>query len=288
MSFETLMQKANQEQPKERSQMKIGIIAFDPEQPRKTFNQEDIKTLAKSMEARGQRQAIGVRQDEEGTYILVFGERRLEAAKYLGWTHIDVVVQDNVDDHKTRLIVQLEENIKRQNLSQLEKGLAGLEYLKLEFGADEQTVNEKLNKALAQKSEPDDQAIIEELLKILECSLKTFYNQWLALSKIDLELLSLIKNRQLDESKALLLNRVKDLDVRQALLERCKTQNLSVADLSKAINQHKPKEPSQIDKEQKVLLQGIRQPASAISRLNQKERTRAWELIRELSQLLKG
>ena len=45
----------------------------------------DIESLARSMKKLGQLQPIGV--DESG--LLIFGERRLRAAKTLGWTEID-------------------------------------------------------------------------------------------------------------------------------------------------------------------------------------------------------
>ena len=50
----------------------------------------DIESLARSMKKLGQLQPIGIDSDSR----LVFGERRVRAAKSIGWTHIDAVSID--------------------------------------------------------------------------------------------------------------------------------------------------------------------------------------------------
>ena len=50
----------------------------------------DVESLARSMKKLGQLQPIGV--DESG--LLIFGERRLRAAKSLGWTELDARIVD--------------------------------------------------------------------------------------------------------------------------------------------------------------------------------------------------
>jgi ParB family chromosome partitioning protein len=50
-------------------------------------------------------------------YNLIAGHRRLESAKQLGWTSIDVVIAECEDDI-LKLEIELEENLQRKNLSQ--------------------------------------------------------------------------------------------------------------------------------------------------------------------------
>jgi ParB family chromosome partitioning protein len=86
----------------------------------------DIPGLAESMKRYGQINPITVTQKN----VLIAGHRRLEAAKYLGWKTIGVVVAD-VTDKITRLEYELEENIQRQEFSNEEIALATRELDKL-------------------------------------------------------------------------------------------------------------------------------------------------------------
>jgi ParB family transcriptional regulator, chromosome partitioning protein len=56
-------------------------------------------------------------------YNLISGARRLEAVKQLGWELIDVRLLD-IKDQKTKLLIELEENVTRVNFSEEEISLA--------------------------------------------------------------------------------------------------------------------------------------------------------------------
>jgi ParB family chromosome partitioning protein len=86
----------------------------------------DIPGLAESMKRYGQINPIMITKNN----ILIAGGRRLEAAKYLGWKTINVVVVD-VNEKTTRLEYEIEENIHRQELSGEEIALATRELNKL-------------------------------------------------------------------------------------------------------------------------------------------------------------
>jgi ParB/RepB/Spo0J family partition protein len=82
----------------------------------------DMEQLVASVKARGVAQAILVRPNGDGTYQIVFGERRWRGAKQAGLTTIKAEVRE-LDDLEAAL-EQLAENMDRKDLTSLEKAKA--------------------------------------------------------------------------------------------------------------------------------------------------------------------
>ena len=99
-------------------ELDIDAIDSDPDQPRKVIDQGAIEYLAGTMKAEGQLQPILVRRHPEsaGRWMLVAGERRWRAAKYLGWPRILGVVHDGDPE-----IASLLENLQRVDLNPIEE-----------------------------------------------------------------------------------------------------------------------------------------------------------------------
>lgn len=72
----------------------------------------DIASLAESFKKYGQINPIVITKKN----ILIAGERRLEAAKYLGWKTINAMVAD-VSGSLAKLEYEVEENIQRKEFS---------------------------------------------------------------------------------------------------------------------------------------------------------------------------
>ena len=72
----------------------------------------DISALAESFKRFGQISPVVITKNN----VLVAGERRLEAARSLGWTSINVIVAD-IPDELGRLEYEREENIQRLNFT---------------------------------------------------------------------------------------------------------------------------------------------------------------------------
>ncbi|MDR1747639.1 MAG: ParB N-terminal domain-containing protein [Spirochaetaceae bacterium] len=87
----------------------------------------DLSALKDSLKRYGLLNPITVNSRNE----LIAGHRRLEAAKQLGWTSINVIVV-NITDNVTLLELEIEENIQRQNFTtdELMKGYVSLEKLR--------------------------------------------------------------------------------------------------------------------------------------------------------------
>ncbi len=93
-------------------------------QVRLNFSDDRLKELAADMEASGQAQAIMVRPkpSDKGTYLIVFGERRVRAARINGWSTIRAEVMDIDDLEAARL--QYSENQRRVDLNPIDDARA--------------------------------------------------------------------------------------------------------------------------------------------------------------------
>ena len=104
----------------------VAEISRNPFQPRKDFNPEDLNELSDSIREHGVLQPILVRE-LDGAYQLIAGERRWLASQRAGLTSIPCRVVDVVD--QTAFDYALEENLKRKDLSDIEKAQAFRLYL---------------------------------------------------------------------------------------------------------------------------------------------------------------
>jgi ParB family transcriptional regulator, chromosome partitioning protein len=101
----------------------INKIRANRYQPRKNFNQESLQELAESIREHGLAQPIIVsRDDNNDTYELIAGERRLRACELAGLNDVDVIIRPTQSD-KERLALSLVENLQRENLNAVEQAL---------------------------------------------------------------------------------------------------------------------------------------------------------------------
>jgi ParB family chromosome partitioning protein len=103
------------------TELDVSLIDPNPYQPRKVFDQEKIAELAEAIKANGLIAPIAVRKIGE-RYQIIAGERRLRAARHLGYPIIQAIIFD-ADDEAAALMA-LSENIDREELSDYEVGQA--------------------------------------------------------------------------------------------------------------------------------------------------------------------
>jgi len=103
------------------STLPIEKLRSNKHNPRRSFNDDEIGALARSISTRGILQPIVVRAspDEAGIYEIVAGERRWRAAQRAGLYNIPVVVLDLTD--REALEIALVENVQREDLNPLEE-----------------------------------------------------------------------------------------------------------------------------------------------------------------------
>lgn len=99
----------------------LGQLSPDPLQPRKTFDQDDLKVLAASLKESGVLVPLIVRKGDKGAVVIVDGERRWRAAKLAGLRKVPVLLQDwGTYDAAARSISQLAINNVREPLTPME------------------------------------------------------------------------------------------------------------------------------------------------------------------------
>ena len=90
--------------------------------PFKVIDDEKMEELVQSIEANGVLTPVLVRPDDEGTYEMISGHRRLHAAKRAGLTVIPAIVKEMTDDDAT--ICMVDSNVQREEILPSEKAYA--------------------------------------------------------------------------------------------------------------------------------------------------------------------
>lgn len=102
-------------------QLKIADIK-QLENARITYTKTEMAELMVSMKQRGLLSPIGVRELKNGKWEVVFGNRRLMAAKKLGWEFIECMEVSDVESNEDMLIVNAVENMQREDVPFSEQG----------------------------------------------------------------------------------------------------------------------------------------------------------------------
>lgn len=101
--------------------LRVSEIEPNRDQPRKSFSDEAITTLAESIREHGMLQPILVRPLATGGYQIVAGERRWRAARMLGLDEVPVNIRE-LSDIETMQIALIE-NLQRENLNPVEEAM---------------------------------------------------------------------------------------------------------------------------------------------------------------------
>lgn len=99
----------------------LADIDEDPDQPRKSFDQAELESMAESIKLKGVVQPIVVRPPVDGRYMLAMGARRFRASKLAAVADIPAIVRAaSEDDYAAQVI----ENQQRANLTNSELAAA--------------------------------------------------------------------------------------------------------------------------------------------------------------------
>ena len=101
------------------STLPINDIEPNRDQPRKTFDEEALSELAKSIADHGVIQPLLVRPMTDGSYQLIAGERRWRASRMAGLSEVPVVIREMSDSEAMELA--LVENLQREDLNPIEE-----------------------------------------------------------------------------------------------------------------------------------------------------------------------
>ena len=122
----------------------VELIAPNPKQPRRVFDDAALEALAGSLRERGVLQPVLVRPVAGGTYELVAGERRWRAARLAGLDTIPALVRAR--DDAEALEAALIENMAREDLNPVEEARACAALVE-ELGLTRETVGLRVGRS---------------------------------------------------------------------------------------------------------------------------------------------
>ncbi len=104
------------------NEIELSKIVPNPDQPRRTFDEDGLQELATSIKSIGLVQPITLRKLNDESYEIIAGERRFRASQIAGINAIPAYIK-TVDDDET-MEMALIENIQREDLNSIEIALA--------------------------------------------------------------------------------------------------------------------------------------------------------------------
>ena len=125
------------------TQVAIDLIQRNPRQPREKFDIEELENLAASIREHGVIQPLIVSPGKNGIYILIAGERRLQASRKAGLRTVPVVIRHATDQQLLELA--LVENVQRADLNAIEEAEA-YQHLEKEFKLSPETIAARVGK----------------------------------------------------------------------------------------------------------------------------------------------
>ncbi|HEY6182548.1 MAG TPA: ParB/RepB/Spo0J family partition protein [Terriglobales bacterium] len=122
-------------------QLNLELIAENPYQTRRQFDEAALAELAESIKATGVVQPVVVRPGADGRYILILGERRCRASRIAGKATVPAIIRRVSDEHAAEMTVV--ENLQRQDLNCLEQAEA---YARLsrDFGLTQEEIGKRV------------------------------------------------------------------------------------------------------------------------------------------------
>ncbi|MBQ0126159.1 MAG: ParB/RepB/Spo0J family partition protein [Clostridiales bacterium] len=206
--------------------VRLSEIEPNASQPRKTFDPEELASLAESISEYGVIQPITVRRVGD-MYEIIAGERRWRAARMAGLSEVPVVVI-SADDKKASEIA-LVENIQRKDLNPIEESEAFASLIN-EYGLTQEEVGRRVGRS---------RSAITNALRLLE---------------LPEEVRDMLVSGAISEGHAKVLLGIKDKTKIAIAAETVGAKNLSVREteaLVKQINNPKPektaKAPTDLD-----------------------------------------
>jgi len=126
------------------TQVAVDLIQRNPRQPREKFDITELDNLAASIREHGVIQPLIVAPGKNGVYILIAGERRLQASRKAGLKTVPVVIRNATDQQLLELAII--ENVQRADLNAIEEAEAYQNMAK-EFKMSHETIAQRVGKS---------------------------------------------------------------------------------------------------------------------------------------------
>lgn len=99
-------------------EVEISQIDRNPNQPRKTFNEESLKEMSTSIATYGVLQPLLLVKQDNGRYLIIAGERRFRAAMMAGLKKVPAIIREFTEQQIQE--ISLIENLHREDLNAIE------------------------------------------------------------------------------------------------------------------------------------------------------------------------
>jgi ParB family chromosome partitioning protein len=272
------------------TQLLIESIVDPPFQDRSKMDAQKLLDLANNIRENGMINPIMVRKLSGSKYERITGARRIGAFKELGIDKIDSIIVDA--DDKTAIMLSISENLQRENLNAFDETLSILHLLSVHLDMTEDDVKSflyKVNnhdlkniKILSLDDHDLKQQITEILERVAKYSYKTFITR-MRLLNLSPMLIDAIRNKNLEYSFALEINRVKDEKTIKELMDNVLLDNLSLHDL-----RAKVRTLLGIDNQVHNLLSPINKKIKNFAKLTHDKQNIIKQKLQEIQELLAG
>ena len=126
------------------TKLPLQKVEPNPNQPRRSFDEEELQALSDSIAEHGILQPLAVRALDGGFYQIIAGERRWRAARMAGLDEVPVVVLEA--DDRTVMELALIENLQRQDLNPMEEA-EGYRVLMEDYGLTQEQAAARVGKS---------------------------------------------------------------------------------------------------------------------------------------------
>lgn len=128
------------------NEVELSLILANPNQPRTHFAEEPLEELAASIRELGVISPITLRKNDDGTYLIIAGERRYRASKLAGLKTIPAYIKTAADEQVMEMA--LIENIQREDLNAIEIALTFYRLME-EYKLTQERLSERVGKKRA-------------------------------------------------------------------------------------------------------------------------------------------
>jgi ParB family chromosome partitioning protein len=219
-------------------EVSVDDVVPNPKQPRQVFDDEALEELSHSVREFGLLQPIVVRENPDGGYELIMGERRLRAARAAGLDTVPAIVRDTTDDAMLR--DALLENVHRVQLNPLEEAAAYQQLLE-EFGATHEELASKIGRSRSQVTNT------------------------IRLMKLPVKVQTRVAAGVISAGHARALLGLQDADAQDALATRIVAEGMSVRATEEAVAMAAAEEPTPRRRSRKISAPGVEELGTRLS-----------------------
>lgn len=187
--------------PSSINEVEVELIHANPSQPRHEFDEQALADLAASIKSIGIIQPITLRQEEDGSYLIIAGERRYRAAQLAGLESVPAYIRKVSDDAVMEMA--LIENIQREDLNAIEVALA-YQQLQSHNGITQEELAQRVGKS---------RATVANFMRLL---------------RLPAEIQLALKDKRLSMGHARALLGIEDAEQQVALYHQIVAQDMSV------------------------------------------------------------